>query len=54
MTHNHCHQSCKGESRTQHHSHTKLGLFRSTDEALLLSKQILAFYSKRVMAAGLG
>jgi len=54
VTHNHCHQRCKGERRTQHHLHTKLGTFRSTDEALLLTKQSLAFYSNRVMAADLG
>jgi len=54
MTHNHCHQSCKGESRTQHYSHTKLGTFRSTNDALLLTRQSLAFYSNRVMAADLG
>ena len=39
MTHNHCHQSCKaftkGESRTQDHSHSKLGTFRSTTKVLL-------------------
>jgi len=44
MTHKHCHQSCKGQSRTQHHSHTKLETFRPTDEALLLTKQSVAFY----------
>jgi len=54
MMHNHCLQSCKGESRTQHHSHTKLGTFRSTNEALLLARQNLGFYSNRVMAADLG
>ena len=56
MTHNHCHQSesCKGESRNQRHSHTKLGTFRSTTMALLLTRQSLAFYSNRVMAADLG
>ena len=54
MTHNHCHQSCKSESRTQHHSHAKLGTFRSTTEALLLTRQSLAFSSNRVMAADLG
>jgi len=36
MTHNNCHQSCKGESRNQDHSHTKLGTFRSTAKVLLL------------------
>jgi len=30
MTHNPCHQSCKGEIRTQDHPHTKLETFRST------------------------
>jgi len=54
MTHNQCHQSCKGESRTQDHSHTKLGTFRSTTKVLLLTQQSLAFYSNRVMAADLG
>jgi len=54
MTHNHCHQSCKGESRTQHHSHTKLQRARSTTKVLLLPRQSLAFYSNRVMAANLG
>jgi len=54
MTHNHCHQSSKGESRTQHHSHAKLGTVRSTTKALLLARQSLAFYSNRVMAADLG
>jgi len=54
MTHNHRHQSCKGECRTQNHSHTKLGTFRSTTKALLLTTQSLAFYSNRVMAADLG
>jgi len=49
----HCHQSCKSESRTQHHSPTMLGTFRSTYEALLLTRQSLAFYSNRVMAADL-
>jgi len=34
MTHNQCHQSCKGESRTQDHSHTKLGIFRSTTKVV--------------------
>ena len=34
MTHDHCHQSCKGESRTRDHSHTKLGTFRSTRESI--------------------
>ena len=53
MTHNQCHQSCKGESRTQDHSHTKLGTFRSTTKALLLIWQSLAFYSNRVIAADL-
>jgi len=50
MTHNHCHQSCKGESRTQHHSHTKLGTLHSTIKALLSTRQSLAFYSNRVIA----
>jgi len=54
MTHNHCNQSCKDESRIQHHSHTKLGTFRSTTKALLLTRQSLAFYSNSVMAADLG
>ena len=54
MTHNQCHQSEKGESRTQDHSHTKLGTFRSTTKVLLLIWQSLAFYSNRVMAADLG
>jgi len=54
MTHNQCHQSCKGESRTQDHSHTKLGTFRSTTKMLLFIWQSLAFYSNRVMAAALG
>ena len=54
MTHNKCHQSCKGKSRTQDHSHTKLGTFRSTTKVLLLIGQSLAFYSNRVMAADLG
>jgi len=54
MTHNYCHQSCKGESRNQHHSRTKLGTFRSITKALLLTRQSLAFYSNRVMAADLG
>jgi len=54
MTHNHCNQSCKDESPTQHHSHTKLGSFRSTTKALLLTRQILAFYTKSDMAADLG
>jgi len=54
--HHHCHQSqsCKRESRTQHHSHTKLGTFRSTTKGLLLTRQSIAFYSSRVMAADLG
>jgi len=51
MTHN---QTCKGESRNQHYSQTKLGTFRSTNEALLLTRQSLAFYSNHVMAADLG
>jgi len=54
MMHNHCLQSCKGDGRTQHHSHTKLGTFRSTNEALLLARQSLGLYSNRVMAADLG
>ena len=54
MTHNQCHQSCKGESRTQNHSNTKLGTFRSTTKVLLLIWQSLAFYSNRVMATDLG
>jgi len=54
MTHNHCHQSCKGERRTQHHSHTKLGTFRSPTKALLLTRQSITFYSNLVMAADLG
>ena len=54
MTHNQCHQSCKGEGRTKDHSHTKLGTFRSTTKVLLLIWQSLAFYSNRVMAADLG
>jgi len=56
MTHNYCHQSCTGESRNQHHSRTKLGTFRSAAKALLvlLTRQSLAFYSNRVMAADLG
>jgi len=54
MTHNHCHQRCKGESRTQDHSHTKLGKFRSTTKVLLFIWQSLAFYSNRVMAVDLG
>ena len=53
MTHNQCHQSCKVESRTQDHSHTKLGTFRSTTKVWLLIWQSLAFYSNRVMAADL-
>jgi len=36
MPHNQCHQSYKGESPTQDHSHTKLGTFRSTTKVLLL------------------
>jgi len=36
VTHNQCHLSCKGESRTQDHSHTKCGTFRSTTKVLLL------------------
>jgi len=51
MTHNQCYQS---ESRTQHHSHTKLRTFHWTTKALLLTGQSLAFYSNRVMAADLG
>ena len=50
MTHNQCHQSCKGESRTQDHSHTKLGTFRSTTKVIMLVWQSLAFYSNRVIA----
>jgi len=53
MMHHHCHQSCKGESRTHHHSHTKLGTFRSTAKKVLLIRQSLAFYSNRVMTADL-
>jgi len=44
----------KGESRTQHHSHTKLRKFCSTTETLLSIRQGLAFYSNCVMAADLG
>jgi len=33
---------------------SKLETFRSTNEALLLTRQSLAFYSNRVMAADLG
>ena len=54
MTHNQCHQRCKGESRTKDHLHTKLGTFRSTTKVLVLIWQSLAFYSNRVMAADLG
>jgi len=54
MTHNQCHQICKGESRTQDHSHAKLGTFRSTTKVLLLIWQSLAFYSNRFMAADQG
>jgi len=54
MTNNQRHQSCKGESRNQDHSHSKLGRFRLTSEMLLLLRQSLAFYSNRVMAADLG
>jgi len=54
MTHNHCHQSCKGESRIQLHSPTELRTFRSTIKALLIKGQSLAFYSNRVVAADLG
>jgi len=54
MTHNHCHQRCKGESRTKDHSRTKLGTLRSTTKVLLLMWQTLAFYSNRVMAVDLG
>jgi len=43
MTHNHFHQSCKVESQTHHHSHTKLRTFRSTTKVLLLTRQSLAF-----------
>ena len=54
MTHNHCRQSCKGESRNQDHSQTKVGICRSTTKMLLLRRQSLAFYSNRVMAADIG
>ena len=54
MMHNHFHQSCKVESQTQHHSHTKLRPFCSTTKALLLTRQSLAFYSNCVMVADLG
>jgi len=54
MTHNQCHQSYKGKSRSQDHSHTKLGTFRSITKVLLLIWQSLACYSNRVMAADLG
>jgi len=54
MTHNHCHRICKGESRTQLHSHTKLGTFQLTNKASLLTVQSLALYSNRVMAEDLG
>ena len=54
MTHNQCHQSYKGESRTKDHSHTKLGTFRSTTKVLLLVWQSSAFYSNSVMAADPG
>jgi len=53
MTHDQCHQSCKGESRTQDHLNTKLGSFRSTTKVLLLTWQSLAFYLNRVVAADL-
>jgi len=54
MTHNQCHQSCKGTSWTQDHLHTKPGTFCSTAKVLLLIWQSIAFYSNRVMAADLG
>jgi len=53
MTHNQCHQSCKGEGRTQDHWHTKLGTCRSTAMVLLVIWQSFTFYSNRVMAADL-
>jgi len=52
MTQNH-YESCKGKSRTQHHSHARLGTLRLTTKALLLTRQSLAFYSYRVMTADL-
>jgi len=52
MTHNQTTAIKAAKARVET-STTKLGTFRSTNKALLLTRQSLAFYSNRVVAADL-